>query len=184
MNQKLLNWFIEIIWYLGSISPNFLRQAKVGDAQSLAKNLPCSFTTSETAEFCQTTVLKFAKQLYWILPNNCLNFAKQLYWILPNNCAEFCQIISPFTKYVCRLPNTGKCFSSCLVEKAASICWWNRPQPSISSTFYACIFHTKVLCEAFFYLHVTREKLPKRLLYKNAHVKCWWNRHLACEIVL
>ncbi len=28
----------------------------------------------------------------------------------------------------------------------------------------------KVLCAAFFYLHVTREKLPKRLLYeKCAH---------------
>jgi len=29
----------------------------------------------------------------------------------------------------------------------------------------------KVLCGAFFHLHVTREKLPKRLLYKKgAHV--------------
>jgi len=28
-------------------------------------------------------------------------------------------------------------------------------------------FCTKVLCTAFFYLHVTREKLPKRLLYEK-----------------
>jgi len=39
-------------------------------------------------------------------------------------------------------------------------------------------FCTKVLWEAFFYLHVTREKLPKRLLYKKTLVKCWWNWHL------
>jgi len=41
---------------------------------------------------------------------------------------------------------------------------------SISSTFYAQIFRTKVLWAAFFYLHVPREKLPKRLSYeKGAH---------------
>jgi len=38
---------------------------------------------------------------------------------------------------------------------------------SISSTFYTHIFGTKVLCTAFFYLHVTGEKLPKRLSYKK-----------------
>jgi len=45
---------------------------------------------------------------------------------------------------------------------------------SISSTFYAHIFCTKVLCTAFFYLHVTREKLPKRLfpVRKRSRVKC------------
>jgi len=42
---------------------------------------------------------------------------------------------------------------------------------SISSTFYARIFCTKVLCIAFFYLHATREKLPKRLLYKKGKRK-------------
>jgi hypothetical protein len=48
----------------------------------------------------------------------------------------------------------GECGKSALLE-------------SISSTFYAHILRTKVLCEAFFYLHVTREKLPKKLLYKK-----------------
>jgi len=38
---------------------------------------------------------------------------------------------------------------------------------SISSTFYAQIFCTKVFSAAFFYLHVTREKLPKRRSYKK-----------------
>jgi len=33
---------------------------------------------------------------------------------------------------------------------------------SISSTFYMQIFHTKVLWAAFFYLHVTKEMLPKK----------------------
>jgi len=37
----------------------------------------------------------------------------------------------------------------------------------ISSTFYAHIFCTEVLKAAFFYLHVTREKLPKKLLYEK-----------------
>jgi len=40
-------------------------------------------------------------------------------------------------------------------------------QWSISSTFYACIFRTKVLRAAFSYLHVIIEKLPKRLSYKK-----------------
>jgi len=41
---------------------------------------------------------------------------------------------------------------------------------SLSSTFYVRIFCMKVLFAAFFYLHVTREKLPKRLSYeKGAH---------------
>ncbi len=30
---------------------------------------------------------------------------------------------------------------------------------------------------SFFCLHVTREKLPKRLSYKNTHLKCWWYWH-------
>ncbi len=38
---------------------------------------------------------------------------------------------------------------------------------SISSTFYAHFFHTKVLRTAFFYLHVTREKLLKRLSFEK-----------------
>jgi len=38
---------------------------------------------------------------------------------------------------------------------------------SISSTCYARIFWTKVLCATVFFLHVTREKLPKRLLYEK-----------------
>jgi hypothetical protein len=42
---------------------------------------------------------------------------------------------------------------------------------SISSTFYASIFCMKVFRESFFYLHVTREKLPKRLSYKKGALK-------------
>jgi len=44
---------------------------------------------------------------------------------------------------------------------------------SISSTFInnAHIFRTKVLSAAFFYLHVTREKLPKWLSYKKGALK-------------
>jgi len=38
---------------------------------------------------------------------------------------------------------------------------------SISSTFYTHIFCMKVFCTAFFYLHVTREKLPKRLPFQK-----------------
>jgi len=38
---------------------------------------------------------------------------------------------------------------------------------SISSTFYTQIFCMKVLQAAFFNLHVTREKLLKRLSYKK-----------------
>jgi len=37
--------------------------------------------------------------------------------------------------------------------------------------FMQTIFHTKVLQAAFFYLHVAREKLPKRLLYKKVACK-------------
>ncbi len=55
----------------------------------------------------------------------------------------------------------------CLAQKVR----WNGPLWSISSTFYARIF------VAFFYLHVTIEKLPKKFCTKNAHVKCWWNWH-------
>jgi len=44
-------------------------------------------------------------------------------------------------------------------------------QGSISSTFYAPIFCTKVCQAAFFYLHVTREKLPKRFLYEKFALK-------------
>jgi len=39
---------------------------------------------------------------------------------------------------------------------------YNDTLVSISSTFYVRIFCTKVLCAAFFYLHATTEKLPKR----------------------
>jgi len=42
---------------------------------------------------------------------------------------------------------------------------------SISSTFLVRIFHTNVFCAAFFYFHVTREKLPKRLLYEKVALK-------------
>jgi len=135
-----------------------LSAAKVADVQSLAKNLPCSLTS-----FCQTTVL---------------NFAKQLCWMLPNNCAEFCQIISPFTKYVCRLPNAGKCFSSCLVEKAASICWWNRPQPSIHQHFTLAFFIQKCFAK-FFSTYMQLEKsCQKDFCTKKANVKRWWNWNL------
>ncbi len=41
---------------------------------------------------------------------------------------------------------------------------------SISSRFYSQIFCTKALHSALFYVHVTREKLPKRRSYeKGAH---------------
>jgi len=40
-------------------------------------------------------------------------------------------------------------------------------QGLISSTFCMQIFCLKVLRAAFFYIHVTREKLPKRLSYKK-----------------
>ncbi len=36
---------------------------------------------------------------------------------------------------------------------------------------FAQIFHTKVFWAAFFYLHVTREKLPKRRLYQKCASK-------------
>jgi len=45
--------------------------------------------------------------------------------------------------------------------------WWNWHQESISSTSDMCIFRTKVLRVAFFYIHVTREKQPNRLLYEK-----------------
>ncbi len=45
--------------------------------------------------------------------------------------------------------------------------WRDDAIPSISSTIYEQIFHTKVLWAAFFYFHVTGEKLPKRLLYEK-----------------
>ncbi len=38
---------------------------------------------------------------------------------------------------------------------------------SILSTFYEKIFCTKMVPAAFYYLHVTREKLPKRLSYEK-----------------
>jgi len=50
---------------------------------------------------------------------------------------------------------------------------WLYPQ-SISSTFYLCVFCTKVL----FCQNVTREKLRKALLYKKRVRNCWWNWHL------
>jgi len=56
---------------------------------------------------------------------------------------------------------------------------------SISSTFYTRLFCTKVLPAAFFYLHVTREKLPNRLLYKKgAHKMLMKLSHVcgACAI--
>jgi len=38
---------------------------------------------------------------------------------------------------------------------------------SISSTFYIQIFRTNVVLAAFFYVHVTREKLQKQCLYEK-----------------
>ena len=38
---------------------------------------------------------------------------------------------------------------------------------SISSTFYERLFCTKVFSAAFFYLHVSRKKLRKALLYEK-----------------
>jgi hypothetical protein len=52
---------------LGSISPNFVRQVKSHQRTS-AQNSPFSFTNSETAEFCQITVLNFSNILC-LLPN-------------------------------------------------------------------------------------------------------------------
>jgi len=51
-------------------------------------------------------------------------------------------------------------------QKTKLFCRCREKQVSISSTFYARIFRTKVFLPAFFYLHVNREKLLKRLLYK------------------
>ncbi len=57
-----------------------------------------------------------------------------------------------------------------LVEKLLVKCWWYWLLWSISSTFYAWIFCIKVFFGSFFFLHVTREKLPKRCSYqKFAH---------------
>ncbi len=54
-----------------------------------------------------------------------------------------------------------------LYEKLQVKCWWNWHMWSISSAFYARIFCTKVLCTAFFCLHVTKGKRPKKLSYKK-----------------
>jgi len=43
--------------------------------------------------------------------------------------------------------------------------------------FMQAFFVQKCFVKLFFHLHVTREKLPKRLLYKKALVKYWWNWH-------
>jgi len=69
---------------LGSILPNFLRQAKSCQHTALSKKSAVQFH-----QLCN----------FWISPN------KQLCWISPNNYAEFRQICSPIAKYVCRLPN-------------------------------------------------------------------------------
>ncbi len=64
-----------------------------------------------------------------------------------------------------------KVYMSCIFHLSCS-CWQDVDSLwSISSTFYASIFCTKLLCAAFFYLHVTREKLPKRLSYKKSVCK-------------
>jgi len=76
----------------GSISPNFLRQAKSYQRTVLIKkNLLFSSTNFETNEFRQTTVLNFAK---------------------------FC---SPFAKYVRSLPN-AVCKDMLLILFSRKIC--------------------------------------------------------------
>ncbi len=48
---------------------------------------------------------------------------------------------------------------------------------SISTTFYARLFWTKVLCEAFLYQHKFVLFWRKNISAKAAQ-KCWWNWHL------
>jgi len=56
----------------------------------------------------------------------------------------------------------------------------------ISSTFHACVFHTKVLFLAEIlspkFQNVTREKLCKlqsTFVQKNGRLQCWWNWYLS-----
>ncbi len=51
--------------------------------------------------------------------------------------------------------------------------WW--VQMSISSTFYACLFCTKVFEQLFFDLLFGFEFLAPIFCTKNARVKRWWN---------
>jgi hypothetical protein len=61
---------------------------------------------------------------------------------------------------------------------------WNSPQPSISSTFYPCVFVQNLapkitrLCKALSY-EILASKM--RFHTKNVCVKCWWNLHLVDE---
>jgi len=56
-------------------------------------------------------------------------------------------------------------------------------QWSISSTFYMQIFLYESALQSFFFLHVTRENLTKRFLYKKGTKKRLWNWHQAAAEV-
>jgi len=58
-----------------------------------------------------------------------------------------------------------------IITKFSLISFFSILLRSISSTFYGCIFCTKVIHAAFFNLHLTREKLPKKLLYEKGTLK-------------
>jgi len=96
------------------------------------------------------------KQLiFGFTPSCCLDIYSTLYFIYISLSQYIQLVVTPSFYALHQWCPTG-------VPRHTSV-----PQGSISSTFYAHIFHTKLLCAAFFYLHITREKLPKRLSYEK-----------------
>jgi len=58
--------------------------------------------------------------------------------------------------------------------KKIIICSWANNLESISSTFYAPVFHTKFWRKKITNPNVTREKLSICFRTKNVRIKCWW----------
>ncbi len=81
--------------------------------------------------------------------------------------SSFCaNILSP-KNYKAKLQVEKNCAKHNCTKKLGVKCWWNWDLGLISSTFDTQILCTKVFFGSFFYLHVAREKLPKRCSFEK-----------------
>jgi len=69
------------------------------------------------------------------------------------------------------------------VQKQLAEHWWNWHQKSISSTFYAGLFCTKVLFAAFSSYSLALLFFSTRIFAQKLLIKCWWNLPLKAKML-
>ncbi len=83
--------------------------------------------------------------------------------------------VTPISYTVYSTPCAIKIRVNPLAQKLLIECWWNWHLPSISLTFFARVFRTKV---TFWRLFLVTRTYKNDVRTKNSRVLRWWNWHL------